>query len=449
MRLPLATLALLLAVATPAGAAARSKVVVPPDTTARGLALELRAARCGPAPRATIALGGRTVARRPIARRWRVRRVVVALVSGQHDLTVRAPACRRVRVRRARVVGLRPAPRSPEAPPLPPPPPAPLPPALTELAAEIAADPVDGPHQVPLGSAVSWERVDDDDALRALFAAEFDSLTPENEMKMAYLQPRRGEFDFEASDKLVRFARILGKRVRGHTLVWHQQNPGWLTHGAWSAEELEDVLVEHVTTVVGRYRGRVEAWDVVNEPLEADGSLRAGRAPWAGVLGRGYIETALRAARAADPGAKLFINEVGAEHVGPKLDALVALAADLKARGVPLDGIGLQNHTTTVGFPDRDRLAGTIARFAELGLEVEITEMDVAVAGDTGTAEERLARQATAYGAAADACGASPACTGITVWGLADHLSWLGEQEGALPFDAALAPKPAWHALGG
>ncbi|HEV2061254.1 MAG TPA: endo-1,4-beta-xylanase, partial [Solirubrobacteraceae bacterium] len=302
---------------------------------------------------------------------------------------------------------------------------------------------------VPLGAAVSWSRFRGDDALEALFLREFDSVTPENEMKMAFLQPRRGEFTFGAADALVRFATLRGKRVRGHTLVWHQQNPAWLTHGSWTEEELEEVLSDHVRTVVGHFRGRVDTWDVVNEPLDLDGSLRAGGAPWAPVLGRGYIETALRAARAADPEAKLFINEIAAEHGGPKLDALVALAADLKARGVPLDGIGLQNHTTVTSFPSRERLADAIARFAALGLEVEITEMDVATSTGSGSLGERLVRQGDAYRAAAAACRANAACTGITVWGLADHLSWLGAEEHALPFDATLAPKPAWYGLSG
>jgi endo-1,4-beta-xylanase len=324
------------------------------------------------------------------------------------------------------------------------------PPALAALSAQLAAGAAAPlPRHLPIGTAVSWERVRGDEALRSLFARRFDSLTPENEMKMAFLQPRRGEFDFETADAMVRFARLRGARVRGHTLVWHQQNPGWLTHGKWTAGTLEEALGDHVRTVVGHFRGRVDTWDVVNEPLEADGSLRAGDAPWAPVLGASYIETALRAARAADPGARLFVNELAAEHPGPKLDALVALAADLRARGVPLDGIGLQNHTTVGGFPDRDRLAAAIARFAALGLEVEITEMDVGTTAGAGSLEDRLARQADAYAAAAQACRANPACTRLTVWGMADHLSWLGGGERALPFDETLAPKPAWAALAG
>jgi endo-1,4-beta-xylanase len=443
-RLWLATLAFLLVAAAPASAAtARRAVTVPAGSVARGVALELRAARCAAPPRVAIAVDGEVVARRTLTRRWRSHRATLALDSGRHPVTARSAACRDVQARRVRPFGLAatPPPVSPSPAPYSPPP------ALAALAAALAEPRALPTREVPIGTAVFWDRVRTDDGLKALFSREFDSLTPENEMKMAFLQPQQGQFAFEQADAIVRFARLRAKRVRGHTLVWHQQNPGWLTHGAWTAEELEQVLSDHVRTVVGHFRGRVDTWDVVNEPLEPDGSFRGGAAPWLRVLGPAYIETALRAARAADPDAKLFINEISAEHAGRKLDALVALAADLKMRGVPLDGIGLQNHTHVGGFPDRARLENTIQRFAALGLEVEITEMDVGTRGGGGPPDERLARQADAYRAAGEACRANPACMRITVWGMADHLSWLGADEQALPFDAALAPKPGWHAL--
>jgi endo-1,4-beta-xylanase len=436
--------ALALTVAAPApGAVKRAAVTVPEGAAAQGIALELRARGCRVRPRAAaILVDGEVVARRVVTRAWRAPRATVALAAGRHMVEVRAAACRRVLLRRVRPLGVAPLPGQPTLAP------ATVPPALVALGEQLAA-PRAAPRSIPLGAAVSWGRFRDDDALRSLFLREFNSLTPENEMKMEVLQPRRGEFAFEQADEIVRFARLRGKRVRGHTLVWHQQNPRWLNRTPWTEEELRDVLDAHVRTVAGHFRGRVDTWDVVNEPFEEDGSLRAGDAPWVRVLGASYIETALRAARAADPDARLFVNEIAAEHGGPKLDALVALAADLRARGVPLDGIGLQNHTTADGFPDRARLAQTIERFAALGLEVEITEMDVGLGRGGGPLDERLAKQAEAYAAAADACRASPACTRITVWGLADHLSWLGADQRALPFDEALGAKPAWHALAG
>lgn len=300
-----------------------------------------------------------------------------------------------------------------------------------------------------LGAAVPWDRVRDDVARRALVERRFGSITPENELKMERLQPLQGAYAFASADALVAYAAAHGKRVRGHTLVWHQQHPAWLRSGLWTPAALRAALVDHVTTVAAHFRGRVDSWDVVNEPLDDDGTFRAGDAPWLPVLGPAYIETALRAARAADPDAKLFINEVAAEHKGPKLDALVRLAADLRARGVPLDGIGLQNHTDTAGYPDRARLIDTMRRFAALGLEVEITEMDVGTLRTPGSPADRLTRQADAYGEAAAACDEVRACTRLTVWGLSDRDSWRGAAERALPFDTALRPKPAWRALAG
>ncbi len=443
-----------------AAQAATASVAVPSERSARAIELRLRAERCSPAPRAVVRVGGRVVARPLVRRTWRTVRVRAALRPGRHRVAVTARGCRVLRVAALRaVLAPRPAPAPAPAPAPPaPPPPAPPPPAAAPASAAApapaAAAPAPAPvadpppaRRVPIGTAVFWSRFRDDAPLQALLEREFASVTPENEMKMYALQPRRGVFAFEQADALVAYAAEHGKRVRGHTLVWHQANPGWLGARTWTADELRAVLVDHVTTVAEHFRGKVDAWDVVNEPLEDDGTWRGGNAPWLPVLGPSYIETALRAARAADPGAKLFINDFAVEHAGRKLDALVALAADLKARGVPLDGIGLQNHTNTAGFPDRARLVHTMRRFAALGLEVEITEMDVGTSYSPGTTEERLALQARAYGDAAAACAEVPACTRVTVWGMSDRDSWLGPDEMASPFDGALQAKPAWHAL--
>ena len=315
---------------------------------------------------------------------------------------------------------------------------------------EGAADAVPPPPRdgVTLGTAVTREQVDDEPEVRRLIERAFASITPENEMKFERVQPERGEWSFAGADALVDVARRAGKRVRGHTLVWHQQLPEWLKERRWSARELEAVLVDHVRTVVSRYRGRVDTWDVVNEPIAADGGWRSSPgSPWLEVLGPRYIEIALRAARAADPEASLFVNELGAEAGGPKLDGLVAMARDLRRRGVPLDGIGLEAHLAAEEAPGRERLEQTIRRLAGLGLDVELTELDVSVAGLRGGDDARLARQAGIYRDAAAACAAVPRCRRVTIWGLSDRFSWLGPDAMALPFDAELRPKPAWDAL--
>lgn len=292
----------------------------------------------------------------------------------------------------------------------------------------------------PVGAAVSVGPARrNEDYVRA-FLAHYTSLTPENAMKWEQIQPRRGRFDFAAADALVTFAERHGRRVRGHPLVWDQQLPEWVTAGDWDAAELEQVLRDHVREVVGRYAGRVEVWDVVNEPLEDDGGFT--RNVWFRVLGERYIEIALRAAREADPDATLLINEIAAEFEGPKAKALRRLVARLRRSGVPIDGVGLQNHTTARRFPDRERLAAVMGDYEDLGLDVEITEMDVALPPGAP-----LERQARAYTAAGEACAAAPNCLGLTVWGVTDEFSWIGADKRPLPLGEGGVSKPAFAAL--
>jgi endo-1,4-beta-xylanase len=254
----------------------------------------------------------------------------------------------------------------------------------------------------PLGTALTWSVLREDDELQTAVERAFESVTPENELKMQFVQPERGDFVFDDADALVAWARERRKLVRGHTLVWHQQVPTWLGEEDWSAADLERVLVEHVRTVVARYRGRISAWDVVNEPFTDRGGWRSAEGfPFLDVLGPRYAEIALRAAREADPDAKLFVNEIGAEMGGPKLDALVRMAEDFKRRGVPLDGIGLESHLAVKNPPSRATLDATIGRLTALGLDVELTELDVTDPGGDAAA------QAKVYGDAAAACAAA------------------------------------------
>lgn len=305
--------------------------------------------------------------------------------------------------------------------------------------ASRTAPPLKDPRtDVPLGTAVRWDVLSEDKGLQEVVATAFDSVTPENEMKPEVVQPKRGEWHFDDADAIVDFATGHGLEVRGHTLVWHQQVPGWLSEEKLSARELRAVMAEHISTVMRRYRGRVKTWDVVNEPLTDEGAFRtAPGAPWLPTLGPGYVELALRDARAADPDARLFVNEIGAESGGPKLRALVKLARTLKAKGL-LDGVGLESHLSAKTPPTRARLQRTIEQLAATGVDVELTELDV-----EGGAPPAV------YGDAAAACAAVPACKRVTTWGVSDRDSWLGEDAKALPFDADLRPKPAWAALTG
>lgn len=334
-------------------------------------------------------------------------------------------------------------------------------------------------RRVSQGAAVRLGPLRSDARYRDTFLREFDSLTPENEMKMQTLQPSRGAFDFSAADELVDFAKQHGKRVHGHALVWGLQVPLWLVdHGAteklglrlpplslpdlrpplgpavgdlltlvsgWTRSELRGIMIRHIDRVVRHFGSDVTEWDVVNEPLSENGALANN--VWKRFIGDDYVEIALRAARAANPRAKLYINEYAVEGPNAKLDGLLALVRDLKSRDVPLDAIGLQYHTHIQGFLDEATLADTMRRIAALGVEVEITEMDVGTSLLDGPVEQRLARQADAYGAAARACNAVAACTGFTTWGFTDRFSWLGSAEMPLLFDTQYRPKPAYGAV--
>ena len=292
----------------------------------------------------------------------------------------------------------------------------------------------------PLGAAVAAKPARDDAVYLRTFVSSFTSMTPENEMKWSLVHPKRDRYEFAEADALVGLARATGKRVRGHTLVWDQQLPRWITRQDWSRDELREVLTDHVKEVASHFRGRVAQWDVVNEPLQPSG--RRKKDVFTRVLGRRYIDLAFRAARSADPRAKLFLNENGTEFAGPKQDALVALVAGLRRRGVPIDGVGLQHHTVAGKAPDAARLGATMHRFARLGLDVELTEVDVAMSPGIAPAV-----QARDYGATAVACRAEPRCTGVTVWGVTDKWSWIGASKRALPFDAQGRPKPALEAI--
>ena len=294
----------------------------------------------------------------------------------------------------------------------------------------------------PFGAALNAEAAREDDAYLRAFVSNFTSMTPENEMKWSLVHPGRDRYSFGDADALVDLARGTGKRVRGHTLVWEQQLPGWITRHDWRRSELRRELTGHVRQVVSHFRGRVAQWDVVNEPLRPSGRLK--RHVFRRVLGRRYIDLAFRAARTADPGAKLFLNENGTELPGPKQDALVRLVTGLKRRGVPIDGVGLQNHTVAGRAPDEARLDATMRRFTRLGLAVEITELDVAMRPASSQAA-----QAGGYAASARACRAEPRCTGLTVWGVTDKWSWIGADKRALPIDSDGRGKPALEAVRG
>ncbi|MFC7340164.1 endo-1,4-beta-xylanase [Saccharopolyspora griseoalba] len=291
-----------------------------------------------------------------------------------------------------------------------------------------------------------------DQAYRDVLAGEFSSLSPENQMKWEYIHPARDTYDFETADRIVDFAERNGQVLRGHTLLWHSQNPEWLESGDFSPEQLREILHDHISTVVGRYAGRIQQWDVANEIFDESGQLRTRDNIWIRELGPGIIADAFRWAREADPNAKLFLNDYGVESINAKSNAYYDLVQQLQADGVPVDGFSAQAHLDLDdGYPAD--LTRNLQRFADLGLETAITELDVRMTlpeGGTPT-EQQLAEQASYYGRALDACLRVRTCHSFTVWGLPDKYSWVPstfpEQGAATIMWDDFTRKPAYDEL--
>ncbi|WP_329307392.1 endo-1,4-beta-xylanase [Streptomyces sp. NBC_01260] len=283
-----------------------------------------------------------------------------------------------------------------------------------------------------------------DAAYAATLGSEFGQITPGNSMKWDTTEPAQGRFDFAKGDVVTGFARQHGQTVRGHTLVWHSQLPGWVA--ALPTARVGAAMTGHITEEATHYRGAVAAWDVVNEPFNEDGTFRT--SPFYTAMGSGYIATALRAAHAADPDAKLYLNDYNIEGLGAKSDAMYALASELIDEGVPLDGVGMQAHLAVqYGFPYGMR--ENMQRFADLGLDVAVTELDVRMRLPADAA--KAATQASSYQQVVEACLAVGRCVGITVWDYTDKYSWVpgtfpGEGAASL-YDENLAPKPAYDAV--
>ena len=292
----------------------------------------------------------------------------------------------------------------------------------------------------------------------ATLGREFNMVEPEDAMKWAVIRRERSTFDFTGGDRVLAFAQVHRMKDRGHTLVWPWSNPAWLTSQSFTPEQLSQILQEHITTVVTHFRGKVFAWDVVNEAFDEHGALK--HSPWYDQPGIGlaakssaYIEQALRWAHAADPQALLFYNDHGAETINVKSETIYAMVKDFRQRGVPIDGVGMQMHIFDLR-PDVDGIAASIARFAALGLRVHITEMDVALPVDASghASAADLAQQAEIYRRIAAACLAQGNCTAIQTWGFTDKYSWIGwkskgSQGQALPFDRNYRPKAAYGGL--
>lgn len=300
-----------------------------------------------------------------------------------------------------------------------------------------------------IGAAVEMEPLENDANYRKVLAREFNVLVPENQFKFEYVHPKTDGYDFTDADILVAFAQANKMKVRGSPLVWHYSLPTWVEAGNYTRPQLLAILKKHIQTVVGRYRGKVYAWDVVNEAINRDGSLRD--TIWLRNIGPEYIDLAYRWAHEADPEAKLFYSDYAAEELGQKSDGIYDMLRGLVQRGVPVNGLGFQAHLGLKYIPKVESIRKHIKRIGDLGLEVQFTELDVKVQEGTGSPEERLAAQANLYGDLLQVCTISPNCSAFITWGFTDRYTWIdkttGIVEAPLIFDKSYTPKPAYNTI--
>ena len=278
--------------------------------------------------------------------------------------------------------------------------------------------------------------------------------SPENAAKWAATQPAQYTYDWTDLDAIAGFARAGRQQFRGHTLMWHNSVPTWLTGGGFTTNQIRDFLFHHIDTVAGRYRGDAFCWDVVNEAFNDNGTIRSSfwyDNPGFGYAGNGtrFIEEAFKRAHLADPGAELIYNDYGAEVDNAKSDAIYAMAQDFLNRGVPINGIGFQMHISGIDYAS---LRSNFKRFNDLGLDLHITEMDVRIPVTNGVATpEDLAAQADIYWNVVSVALGQPHFKVLQTWGFTDNDSWIpGFFPGtgaALPFDKNYQKKPAYWAI--
>ncbi|EIW54190.1 endo-1,4-beta xylanase [Trametes versicolor FP-101664 SS1] len=298
-----------------------------------------------------------------------------------------------------------------------------------------------------LGTATNSEQWNDTTYLNILKSnAEFGQVTPANVMKWFATEPEEGVFTFQDGDIIADFTEKTGKLLRGHNCVWHNQLPDWLETGTFSAPELAFIVSRHCFNLVNHYQGHVYSWDVINEAFNDDGTFRSDI--FFNTLNTTYIPLALYAARAADPKAKLYINDFNIEGIGAKSDALKSLIKDLKSQNVPIDGVGLQSHFEVGGVPPT--LQQNMEEFVALGLEVAITELDIRFTALPPTAAG-IAQQKADYETVVAACNAVPKCVGVTLWDFTDKYSWIPGtfpgQGDACPWTDEFVKRPAYQGI--
>jgi endo-1,4-beta-xylanase len=321
------------------------------------------------------------------------------------------------------------------------------------------------------GAAVDPELLDLDglasgrttDAYTQLFADQTGILVAEDAMKWGPLRPSPTSFNFTQADRLMRFAELTQKRVRGHNLCWHEELPYWFSSTA-TPQNARQLLTDHIRTVVGHFRGRIHSWDVVNEAINPQDGQRDGlrNSPWFQLIGPDYIELAFRTAAEADPSAMLTYNDYGIENDGPKdtekRAQVLALVRRLKAAGVPIRALGIQSHLSAAGQQPGGSLTRLIRTCAQMDLEVFVTEMDVNCHGLDLSQEMRDKLVAKVYRDYLGRVLAEPNVPVALTWGITSAHTWLnssrpsdslphGARQRPLPFDDDFNPTPAFFSL--
>lgn len=301
---------------------------------------------------------------------------------------------------------------------------------------------------------------DDSKVITQTVSSQFNMIVAGNEMKFDAMEPEQGNFKFETADKLVAFAEQHQMKVRGHTLVWHSQLPGWLGAGSegasnnnnYTRDELLKIMENHITTIVSHYKGRVHEWDVVNECVSDNSTQTLRNSIWQKVIGESFIDSAFVYARRADPDAKLYINDYSVEFAGNnKADRYYNLVKKLVARGVPIDGVGLQAHLYQ-GAVDSAKLDRNMKRYAELGLNCIITELDISLPTSQFGSQTAYEKQAADYRKIVNVTLNNANSPSLLIWGSSDAYSWIpgstnytrGEP---LLFDTYFCAKPAYYAV--
>jgi len=270
--------------------------------------------------------------------------------------------------------------------------------------------------------------------------SNFNYMVAENACKMQSIQPSQGNYNFKGCDDHYNKAKQLGMAFRGHCLIWHSMPPQWFQNLKGNA--LKNAIVDHINKTLKYYEGKIDSWDVVNEAIDdsSNGSQWKMRNSFLYQNVPDFVDLSFKTARAASPTTKLFYNDYNTEGIWGKSEAVFNFVKDMKSRGIPIDGVGLQYHVSTQTYPQFNKIKDLIGRYCQLGLEVHITEMDVKGGNDAN-------KQATVYSEALKACLSNSCCKAFLVWGVGDNDSWLGANEKGLLFDSNYQPKAAYNAL--